>query len=121
LGYAYQRLEGYEESIKAYQAAIQIDPNHADAYNNLGATYYLQGRLTEAVEALVQAIRLESNLADAYFNLGAVHVARRERGEALKQYAPLRTLNPKLASILCKGISKGKVIDVADRSAFGRK
>jgi len=77
--------------------------------------------LTEAVEALAQAIRLEPNLADAYFNLGAVHVARKERDEALKQYATLRTLNPKLASILFKGITKGRVIDAADRSAFGRR
>ena len=89
--------------------------------NRLGASYYLQGRLSEAVEVLVEAIRLNPSLADAYFNLGAVHVVRRERDAALQQYATLRTLDPKLARRLFKGINSGKVIDASDRSAFRRE
>ena len=32
-----------EEAIKTYEKAIEIKPNFADAYYNLGAIYFLQG------------------------------------------------------------------------------
>ena len=39
LGNYYLNLGRLEEAIIAYQQAIQIDPNHANAYFNLGLAY----------------------------------------------------------------------------------
>ena len=44
-----------EESIEAYQQAIHIQPDYANAYNNLGVALQEQGRLEESIEAYQQA------------------------------------------------------------------
>ena len=47
LGNYYLNLGKLEEAIIAYQQAIQIDPNHANAYFNLGLAYGRQGQLDQ--------------------------------------------------------------------------
>ncbi|NJO76393.1 MAG: tetratricopeptide repeat protein [Leptolyngbyaceae cyanobacterium RM1_406_9] len=70
------------EAIAAYRRAIQIDPNLAVAYNNLGIALYRQGRLQEAADAYYEAIRLDANLANAYNNLAEVLVELGQPQEA---------------------------------------
>ena len=55
-----------EESIEAYQQAIQIQPDHADACYNLGITLQKQGRLEESIQAYQQAIRIQPEHTGAY-------------------------------------------------------
>lgn len=71
-----------DEAIAAYRRAIQIDPNLAVAYNNLGIALAQQGRSQEAADAYREAIRLEPNLANAYNNLAAVLIVLGEPREA---------------------------------------
>ncbi|HBL13842.1 MAG TPA: hypothetical protein DD379_21085, partial [Cyanobacteria bacterium UBA11162] len=49
--------------------AIQLDPNLAGAYNNLGNVLSNQGKLEEAVANFQKAIQLDPNLADTQNNL----------------------------------------------------
>ena len=48
-GLAYYNRGQLEQSIAEYQKAIQINPNFAQARNNLGNVYYNQSKLEEAV------------------------------------------------------------------------
>jgi len=70
------------EAIAAYRRAIQLDPNLAVAYNNLGIVLAQQGRSQEAADAYREAIRLDPNLANAYNNLAAVLIVLGEPREA---------------------------------------
>ena len=40
-----------EEAIEAYNKALAIKPDYAEAYNNMGLTLLDQGKLKEAIEA----------------------------------------------------------------------
>ena len=51
---------------------LQIDPNFAAGYYNLGITLKAMGRFSEAIAAYIQAIELNPNYAEAYQNLGVV-------------------------------------------------
>ncbi|MBW4454872.1 MAG: tetratricopeptide repeat protein [Nostoc indistinguendum CM1-VF10] len=51
---------------------MQLNPNLADAYNNLGNALSEQKKLDAAVTAYQKAIQLNPNLATAYYNLGIV-------------------------------------------------
>ncbi|AUB39858.1 Tfp pilus assembly protein PilF [Nostoc flagelliforme CCNUN1] len=48
-----------EQAIAAYQEALQIDPNYANAHNNLGLALYGQGKLEQAIAELEIAVRLD--------------------------------------------------------------
>jgi predicted Zn-dependent protease len=52
LGEVHRKRGGEPEHVTAamaaYEAAVQLDPNHADSYRELGMIYRAQGRATEA-------------------------------------------------------------------------
>ena len=52
----------YDEAIKAYDEAIRLDPNYADAWNNKGIALDDQGKYDEAIKAYDEAIRLDPKL-----------------------------------------------------------
>ena len=51
-----------EEAIAAYRRAIELNPDHAEAHNNLGNVLGEQGRLDEAIAAYHRAIALKPDL-----------------------------------------------------------
>jgi tetratricopeptide (TPR) repeat protein len=62
--------EEFDEAIRCYQQAIDIDPNLVVAHNNLGMVFIDKGQFDDAVNALVRTITLDANYAEAYNNLG---------------------------------------------------
>ena len=43
LGAAYMGLKKADKTIESYQKALRLNPNHTDAYNNMGMALYDQG------------------------------------------------------------------------------
>ena len=60
MGAALKDLGKLEEAIKAYNKALIINPEFAEAYSNKGNVLQDQGKLEEAVEAYKKVYR--SNL-----------------------------------------------------------
>ena len=60
----------YDKAISFYLKAIELDPDYADAYVNLGVTYKNQGNNIKAIESYEKAIELDPVNAGAYVNLG---------------------------------------------------
>ena len=48
----------YDEAIKAYDKAIEIDPQYADAWYNKGTALYMQGKVNESFQAYFKATEL---------------------------------------------------------------
>lgn len=49
-GYTLVALNKYDLAIKYYEKALQQNPLHAQAYNNLGFAYKSQGKNAEAIK-----------------------------------------------------------------------
>jgi tetratricopeptide (TPR) repeat protein len=64
LGYAYDQVKSYEESIKSYQQAIRIDPAYAEAHFQLGVTYLNSGDMKSAKEEYNTLKNLDQELTD---------------------------------------------------------
>jgi len=62
----------YAEAAEAYRTAIEVDPEYADAYCNLGSVYFNQGRRSDARGCFVRALEIEPGHVEANLNLGAV-------------------------------------------------
>ena len=71
-------LRQLNQSIAAYNKALNIKPDFAVAYYNMSLTLEDQGKLEEAIEAYKKAIAIKSDYADAYFNMAN---ALREQGK----------------------------------------
>ncbi|HEY9875476.1 MAG TPA: tetratricopeptide repeat protein [Candidatus Obscuribacterales bacterium] len=93
---------------KAYEIALQIDPNFATGYYNLGMTLRAMGLLEDAIACYRKAIELNPNYADAYQNLGVVLM---KIGNVLESLAAFRSAialhkqhNPEEAQRLRQGL-----------------
>jgi len=60
-GLAFDRIGKPEEAITAFQDALKLDPNNAEAHLNLGKTEMSAGRLDVAISELQEALRLSPN------------------------------------------------------------
>ena len=57
-------------AIEAAKRAIELKPDFAEAYNNLGILYADQDKIAEAIQCFEQAIKQRPGYARAYNNLG---------------------------------------------------
>jgi tetratricopeptide (TPR) repeat protein len=56
MGNALKEQGKLEEAIEAYNKALSIKPDYAEAYNNMGNALKEQGKLEEAIEAYNKAL-----------------------------------------------------------------
>lgn len=82
------------EEYQCYTRALELNPNYADAHNNLGVWLYQQRRPREAEMHLREALRLQPLLAPAHNNLGSVLSETGRHEEALEHLQRAVTLNP---------------------------
>jgi tetratricopeptide (TPR) repeat protein len=73
-----------EECFTYYQKALELDPIHSFALNNVGYELTVKGKYEEAIECLDKAIEVNSNLAYAYNNRGLAKVELGQLDEGLK-------------------------------------
>ena len=60
-GNSYRALGQHQLAIKAYEKAIELDPNKAEAYNNRGNSYADLGLQHRAIEDYCKARALAPN------------------------------------------------------------
>jgi tetratricopeptide (TPR) repeat protein len=76
----------------AFRRVIEIDPNFAEAYANLGSILANQNKLAEAVSYLQTAIRLKPEVPEFYYMLAKVFSAQNKRAEAVESVKKARDL-----------------------------
>jgi hypothetical protein len=69
-------------AIIAYNEAIRLNPNLAEAYNNRGIVRYDLGDKPGAIDDFNQAIKINPNYAQAYYNRGIVYYPLRDKQKA---------------------------------------
>src|SRR6266404_5201731 len=83
-----------DSSKKDFERALKMDPNYADAYNNLGAVEYQDHRLKPAIKRYQQAIALNPQFATYHSNLGTAYMERKEFDKAAAAYARALQIDP---------------------------
>jgi tetratricopeptide (TPR) repeat protein len=77
LGDALVALGHWREAEPYYERALQIDPEFAQAHNNLANLYAYRGNLAGAIEHYEKALALQPDLGQARENLNAVRTQQR--------------------------------------------
>ena len=86
-----------DDAIETYQQAIRIQPDHGEAYYNLGNAFHSQTRLEEAVQSYHQAIQIQPNRLEAYNNLGVALIDQGKLEESIQAYQKTLEIQPNCA------------------------
>lgn len=78
-----------------YRKAIELNPEHAEAWNNLGDVYENLGDYVKAVEAYGKAKDLKPDMAEPYFGIGDVYWKQGSYEKAIEAYQSGLERNPK--------------------------
>jgi cytochrome c-type biogenesis protein CcmH/NrfG len=70
LGLAYTALGKMSSAEKAYRRSLEIDPEHPEAWVNLGGTLLLKWDFEGCVEANREALQRREDLLLAHYNMG---------------------------------------------------
>lgn len=112
-----ERPETIADAIQAYTRAIELNPEAAGAYINLGTIYYNSQRLDEAERCYRAAIQIDPQYSLAFFNLGNVFDERGNLQEARQHYEQALRLTPNygdahynLALVYDKLAQRGKAV-----------
>ena len=90
---AHQRFGSYltfmgrfEESIRHYEIARDLDPLSLQINMNLATTYYLRGEYDRAIKHLTMTCELDPNFIPTHFVLGSVYVQQGRLQEAIEEF-----------------------------------
>jgi tetratricopeptide (TPR) repeat protein len=93
LGKAYHAIGQLPEAQKAYQQALEIDPQDAFLHNNLAEVYLDSGQLEEAIAHFQQRIeRQPADALNAHVSLGVIARAQGRESDARQQFEAARTV-----------------------------
>ena len=88
MGLALQDKGDVDAAIKAYEKALKIDGNYAEAHNNLGLTLVGKGNFSQVVASNRRALQIRPDYAEAHSQLA--HAQRYHGSEQhLKQMLDL--------------------------------
>jgi tetratricopeptide (TPR) repeat protein len=104
LGIAYQQLQNFPASRKAYNQAIRRRKDYAEPLNNIGTTYYMQKKYGKSVKYYLRALKLSPDSASYHLNLGTSFLHMKKYQESVEEYRTALNLDPEA---------------FAQRSAFG--
>jgi tetratricopeptide (TPR) repeat protein len=81
------RTQGYlHQAVSEYKKAIELDPNFAPAYMNLGITLFFLNKFEDSISYQKKALLLNPNYPDAYYYLGRAYEKTNNPKEAIRHY-----------------------------------
>jgi predicted O-linked N-acetylglucosamine transferase (SPINDLY family) len=89
-------------AVKSYMKALAIEPDYAEAHNNLGITLDALGRFEDAEASYKKALTIAPHFAEAQSNLGDLLTTLKRFNEALVSYKSAFNLKPDITFILGK-------------------
>lgn len=92
LGCAYFALEGYEGAAKAFQRCVGLEPDNAEAWNNLSSAYIRLRKKNKAFHTLQEALKCNYEHWQIWENFITVSTDIGDFAEAIKAYHRLMDL-----------------------------
>ena len=84
-----------EEALKHFLEAVKINPNAADAHNNIGIILELNfKKYDEAIYHYRRALQIDPDNPGIHFNLGIALAAKGELQEAIRHFQRAIYLKP---------------------------
>ncbi len=85
-----------EQKFASHGGMLNVKPEFATSYNNLGLLLAEQGKTDEAVEHYKKALAHNPKMSEAVYNLGNIFLKRGQMEQAIEQYQKAILINPEL-------------------------
>lgn len=85
----------YAGAVSEYKKCIAANPKMAEAYINMGNTYFNMNYNDSAITALTTGLRLNPNIQETYIDLGSCYIKSNEFPKAIESYKTAQKMNPK--------------------------
>lgn len=96
LGIAYQQLQNFSASRKAYNQAIRHQKDYTEPMNNIGTTYFMEKKYGKSVKFYLRAIKLSPDSASYHLNLGTSYMHMKKYNESVEEYRTALSLDPNI-------------------------
>ncbi|MDA0747962.1 MAG: tetratricopeptide repeat protein [bacterium] len=93
-GAAYLRLNALDKALDAFNRALALDSEHAEASNAKGVVLIRRRQYTEAVDFVRKAVALDTNNAGFHANLAILYHLQGKKDLALQAYQRAIELDP---------------------------
>jgi tetratricopeptide (TPR) repeat protein len=100
LGNVFLKKNLFNEAIREFEKALEIDPGLGEVYNNLGYAYLKQKSYDKAIEAYLRGIEKNVDYADLHNNLGYAYFRSNKPAEAIYQIKIALQKNPKYVNAI---------------------
>jgi tetratricopeptide (TPR) repeat protein len=94
LGIAFQQLQNFSASRKAYNQAIRHQKGYTEPMNNIGTTYFMEKKYGKSVKYYLRALKLNPDSASYHLNLGTSYMHMKKYKESVDEYRTALTLDP---------------------------
>ncbi|MFY9821418.1 MAG: tetratricopeptide repeat protein [Thermoanaerobaculia bacterium] len=90
----YAAVGAFDEALRHFSLAMEMDPNYSEYYNDRGNVYLKMGRLAEAEADYLQAIALSPPYHEVFTNLGQCYRRMGRWDDAVRAYSVALDLEP---------------------------
>ena len=98
LGIAYQQLQNYSASRKAYNQAVRHQRDYTEPLNNIGTTYFMEKKYGKSIKYYLRALKLNPEAASYHLNLGTSYMHMKKYNESVEEYRTALSLDPNIFS-----------------------
>jgi tetratricopeptide (TPR) repeat protein len=96
-GNEHLRANDLVAAVRAYEKALELNPDNAKAHNNLGNVLRRQGKPDEALTHFSRAVAIDPDYADGHNNLGLMLAGHGRLEEAVRHYERALEVEPNYA------------------------
>jgi tetratricopeptide (TPR) repeat protein len=104
-------LGNYEEAIKCYDRALEINPNYVDALSNKAIIFANLDKVDQAIKYIDRVLEINPNDGGTLNAKGVYHTRLDNHEEAIKWYDRALEINPKQPAVFfnkaCSEVLKG--------------
>jgi superkiller protein 3 len=75
-----------DQALAEYQRAIDIKPDYAKGYYNLGSVYREKKKVDEAIASFQKALEINPKYAEAHYALGVIYYEKSEFKLAIENF-----------------------------------
>jgi len=95
-----RELGQHAKAVGAYRQVLRLDPQHANAWNNLGLALVALKQYQDAIAAYHEALRIEPRFAKAWAGLSLAQGAAGQQADMIVSYRKLRSLDAVLSDMV---------------------